>query len=117
MNVEKAKQLSVDGIDVLCGDDALLPQYIESLSAKGAISVISNLFPTLTAQVMNGKHSDVYQNCVNLLAKEVNPTMIKYLLYKVGLISSPEVRLPLTLPDEKLQKEADEFIALSGGVM
>jgi len=52
------------------------------------------------------KLSDV----IPLLFEEPNPTPIKYVLCKLGIISSAEVRLPLTPISAGLQKKLDQII-------
>lgn len=47
---------------------------------------------------------------VPLLFEEPNPAPIKYCLKKMGLIESPEVRLPLVTITEKLQNKLDNYI-------
>ncbi|MEA4845913.1 MAG: 4-hydroxy-tetrahydrodipicolinate synthase [Clostridiaceae bacterium] len=47
---------------------------------------------------------------VPLLFEEPNPAPIKYCLKKMGLIESPELRLPLVPISEKLQKKLDNYI-------
>ena len=47
---------------------------------------------------------------IPLLFEEPNPSPIKYCLKKMGLIESPELRLPLVTISEKLQKKLDNYI-------
>lgn len=105
-----ARQLYFKGMQVLCGDDGRLIEYADSGICSGAVSVMSNLFPHETAQAMTGKSTDVYQKSVELLSRDINPVVIKYMLYCAGLIASPDVRLPLTLPDKQVQKDIKNFI-------
>jgi 4-hydroxy-tetrahydrodipicolinate synthase len=49
---------------------------------------------------------------VPLLFREANPMPIKYLLWRRGLIASPECRLPLSQVSEALAIELDRFEAL-----
>ena len=48
---------------------------------------------------------------VPLLFAEANPMPIKYLLWRQGLIASPECRLPLTRISDGLAKRLDVFFA------
>ena len=48
---------------------------------------------------------------VPLLFAEANPMPIKYLLWRQGLIASPECRLPLTRISDALAKRLDAFFA------
>lgn len=49
---------------------------------------------------------------IPLMFKEPNPTPIKYTLYKMGLIESDEVRLPLVPVSENLRKELNDMFNL-----
>ena len=89
---------------VLSGDDALtLP--ILSVGGKGVISASANVVPDkLTALVVSfleGKTSEalsMHQRLLDIfevLFIETNPVPVKTALYLMGVIRSPEVRLPL----------------------
>lgn len=47
---------------------------------------------------------------IPLLFEEPNPSPIKYCLKKMGLIESPELRLPLMSITEKLQEKLDNYL-------
>ena len=69
--------------------------YIQNNDAKAALEIwkeISSMIP--------------------LLFKEPNPTPIKYMLKKMGLINSDEVRLPLVPISQELRNELDNNILL-----
>ena len=55
------------------------------------------------------KWNKVY-NFIPLLFQEPNPGPLKYCLYKMGLIDSSELRLPLTTISQELKKQLDIFI-------
>ena len=89
---------------VLSGDDGLTLPFI-ACGAKGVVSVASNLIPktvvSLVAEAMNGRFSEArkihlenYQFFTDIFC-EPNPVPIKTLMHLKGIISSPEVRLPL----------------------
>ena len=89
---------------VLSGDDGLTLPFI-SCGAQGVVSVASNLIPqtvaSLVAEAMNGRFSEAreihlenYQFFTDIFC-EPNPVPIKTLMHLKGIISSPEVRLPL----------------------
>ena len=89
---------------VLSGDDGLSLPFI-ACGAKGVVSVASNLIPktvvSLVAEAMNGRFSEAreihlenYQFFTDIFC-EPNPVPIKTLMHLKGIISSPEVRLPL----------------------
>ena len=50
---------------------------------------------------------------VPLLFAEANPMPIKHILWRQGLIASPECRLPLTRISGQLARRLDEAIATS----
>ena len=92
---------------VLSGDDGLSLPFI-ACGAKGVVSVASNLIPqtvvSLVAEAMNGRfreareiHLENYQFFTDIFC-EPNPVPIKTLMHLKGIISSPEVRLPLCPP-------------------
>ena len=92
---------------VLSGDDGLTLPFI-ACGAKGVVSVASNLIPqtvaSLVAEAKNGKFSEAreihlenYQFFTDIFC-EPNPVPIKTLMHLKGIISSPEVRLPLCPP-------------------
>ncbi|MDR2863484.1 MAG: 4-hydroxy-tetrahydrodipicolinate synthase [Puniceicoccales bacterium] len=107
---------------VTSGDDGLTLPFI-SLGARGVISVASNWLPKKVSQLVmlarsgdgagairvNNQLADVFQK----IFVEPNPVPIKHILARVGLISSPEVRLPLVALSEKnraaLDALADSF--------
>lgn len=84
-----------------------------SLGAKGAISVISNLYPTQTKRVYElslcRKFSEALalQNDMNPLIDalflETNPSVVKFAMERHGLCSS-DVRLPLSAPSSKTRE-------------
>ena len=90
---------------VLSGDDGLTLPFI-ACGAKGVVSVASNLIPKtvalLVSEAMNGRFSEAreihlenYQFFTDIFC-EPNPVPIKALMHLKGIISSPEVRLPLS---------------------
>jgi 4-hydroxy-tetrahydrodipicolinate synthase len=102
-----------DSFVVLSGDDSLTLPFI-ALGAKGVVSVASNWIAKALddmvrlalnnelerASFINGRYYPFFK----ALFLEPNPVPIKYVLYKTGLIPSPEVRLPLcTLNDHNVR--------------
>ena len=92
---------------VLSGDDGLTLPFI-ACGARGVVSVASNLIPktvaSLVTEAMNGRFSEAreihlenYQFFTDIFC-EPNPVPIKTLMHLKGIISSPEVRLPLCPP-------------------
>jgi len=108
--VSETVSLIDDDFIVLSGDDGLTLPFM-ACGAKGVISVASNIIPevvTLLVSLINqGKlreanklHLKNYSFFTDLFC-EPNPVPIKTLMHLKGLISSPEVRLPLCPPAPK----------------
>lgn len=99
---------------MLSGDD---PTYIEflKLGGKGVISVMSNIITKESTRwtdlMMSGKVAEAeadfkkYLKLIGLMYCEANPIPLKWMLFRKGLIKSPEMRLPLVTLDEKFHKE------------
>lgn len=108
-NTEFAEKI-VPYCKVLCGSDERLKQYLDA-NACGVVSVVANVAPALTKQVVNG-NSDVkkrFDALANLAMSEINPIAIKYMLVKLGLFKSYDVRLPLTKAAVKTRRAIDEL--------
>lgn len=94
----------------LSGDDGTYIDFL-NLGGHGIISVMSNLIPketvNWTKSVLNGDLKQAqndfktYEELIKLMYIEANPIPIKWMLYKKGIIKSPEMRLPLVSLDEK----------------
>ncbi|MDU2755219.1 MAG: 4-hydroxy-tetrahydrodipicolinate synthase [Clostridium sp.] len=69
--------------------------YIQNNDAKAALEIWKEISPMIP-----------------LLFNEPNPTPIKYMLKKMGLINSDEVRLPLVPISQELKNELDNNILL-----
>lgn len=110
-----------DNIALISGDDALtLP--VLSIGGIGVISVVANIVPAQTAQLIklfeDGKIKEareVYYQLLPLVKAmfiETNPGPVKQALGMMGLVK-PELRLPLSpmLPDneEKLRQVLKEY--------
>ncbi|MCH5159217.1 MAG: dihydrodipicolinate synthase family protein [Clostridiales bacterium] len=93
---------------VLCGNDGMLTQFLEK-GAIGVISVVSNVAPRLTRDVLEGGDDCLFNKLANLTMREVSPIPIKYMLYKKGVFRSYEVRLPLTAARESTKNAIDEI--------
>lgn len=51
-----------------------------------------------------------FAKVARLCALEVNPIATKYMLYRLGIFATPEMRLPLTVADRQTRKQTDEFL-------
>lgn len=103
---------------ILTGEDILF--YITlTLGGQGGILASSHLKTELFVDVYNKvKNNELdaaletwkkLYEFIPLLFAEPNPAPIKYCLYRLGLISSPEVRLPLTQISEQLEEKLDHI--------
>lgn len=88
---------------VTSGDDGTFLQLV-CAGAKGVISVASNILPRQFAEwcdrTRKGDRSTIndftrYTDLNSYLYVEANPIPVKTALYQMGLIASPELRLPL----------------------
>jgi 4-hydroxy-tetrahydrodipicolinate synthase len=98
---------------IFSGDD---PTFLQSLNigAHGVISVAANVVPETISKIckyirnkqleeaktLDEKNKNLYR----LLFVESNPTPVKWILYKMGLISN-SIRLPLLQLDETFHEE------------
>lgn len=104
-----ARKNNVD-IDIYSGNDDQVYDLLE-LGGKGVISVNANIIPKETHDLVynflngNKQESKNLQHNANKYSKvlfsEVNPIPVKRAVYELGLISSPELRLPLTDLEEE----------------
>jgi 4-hydroxy-tetrahydrodipicolinate synthase len=92
-------------ITVLSGDDSLTLPFM-SVGAKGVISVASNLYPREVSRLVNLALTQDFAKARTLHRRlypvfktifiESNPAPIKVAMQEAGIISSDEVRLPLS---------------------
>ena len=107
------------------GDDETWLRLL-ALGGGGVISVLSHVIPgpmrILAQQIQTGdlnahEQFEDYKELVKLLFIEANPIPVKYALYLMGLLSSPELRLPLvtlgSAHQEALKKEMMRLEVLS----
>jgi len=90
---------------ILSGDDFTAYPTI-ALGGKGVISVAANVMPKEMAELMEAALNGNYEQALKLhlylyplfkvLFIETNPVPAKEALYLMGMINSPEVRLPLS---------------------
>ena len=86
---------------VMSGDDPLLPNYVPH-GCQGLVSVASNLWPEETKLYMELalkgglKNAPLWKECCQALFLASNPIPAKVLSHQLGLISTPNLRAPLT---------------------
>lgn len=96
---------------ILCGNDLDLLKMMKK-GAKGSISVVANLFPSIWKKIVSKADKDLFNNMSNVirvLEKDVNPQTIKYALSLFGFCN-PNLRLPLVECREEIKKEIKEAI-------
>ena len=99
-----------DDFVTLSGDDGLTLPFM-ACGAKGVVSVASNLIPSVVSELVQHALNDEYEKArvlhlehnslFNDLFCEPNPVPVKTLLHAKGILSSAEVRLPLTAPSSE----------------
>ena len=87
---------------LLSGDDGTYEDFL-ALGGQGIVSVASHILPEA---FISGKISP-YREIINSLYVETNPIPIKWVLYRLGLIRSPECRLPLPTAAKETQDKWD----------
>jgi len=106
MNIlEQLKTKVRPGFTLLSGDDASCVTFMTS-GGHGVIAVSSHI---IGREMKTEKNPAAYQEKFAELFKwlyiEANPIPVKMALYWMGIIESPELRLPLVQLDEKFHKD------------
>lgn len=104
---------------MLSGEDATQIGF-NAMGGKGVISVVSNIAPRLCKTIQNACDGNDYNNALAMqndlykLSKamfcETNPTPVKYALYKLGIFTSGELRLPLIDISESSKRLVDAIL-------
>jgi 4-hydroxy-tetrahydrodipicolinate synthase len=107
----------------LSGEDATALGF-NAHGGNGCISVSSNVAPGLCAEFQNACMSGNWKRALELqdilmplhdaLFVETNPAPVKYAAWRLGLIESPECRLPLAPLMESTKKTVDAALAHAG---
>lgn len=80
---------------LLSGDDGTYSEFLNQ-GGDGVISVASHIIPEAMKKNQIAQHKDL----IDLLFTEANPIPVKMALYLMGVIKSPELRLPLVTLNE-----------------
>lgn len=115
-SVVKTKHLCGDNLNIYSGnDEQILP--VLSVGGIGVISVLSNIFPKYTSEMINCYFSGNLKGAtsmqldaielINHLFKEVNPIPIKAALKIIGY-DFGKPRMPLVECSEELKKELEK---------
>lgn len=98
-------------VTVYCGNEQRATDFV-GLGVDKAVSVVSNVQPQLTKDFFDGrltkKQTAYYKRLARLSALEINPVAIKYMLYKMHIFTSAELRLPLTEASARTKTLIDE---------
>lgn len=116
----KATQALVDkDFVLLSGDDGTSAEFLCE-GGHGVISVTANIVPKAIAQMCEAALAGDYARCNTINASieklhsalfiEPNPVMPKWALYKMGMMKSPFLRLPMVLPELTSQKSIEELL-------
>ena len=116
--VAKIASLCKDNLTIYSGnDDQIIP--VLSLGGKGVISVLSNVMPKYTHDMvkkyLEGNTEEATQmqldviDLIGALFIEVNPTPVKYALNQMGY-NYGKPRLPLIEPSEKSKETIKEIM-------
>jgi 4-hydroxy-tetrahydrodipicolinate synthase len=108
---------------IFCGLEALsLPMLV--LGAKGLMNAVSNLAPIRVAALYEAVdkgnleeariiHSELFELNQSIFL-DTNPIPLKYMMSRLGLLESPELRLPLTPLGNEQAKILDPILARAG---
>ncbi|HDR1822569.1 TPA: 4-hydroxy-tetrahydrodipicolinate synthase [Pasteurella multocida] len=121
--VAKIKELAGEDFIFLSGDDATGLESIK-LGGQGVISVTNNVAAADMAKMchlaLNGQFEEAEQINQRLMALhknlfvESNPIPLKWAAYRLGLIDTPTLRLPLTTLSEHLQPKVEDALKIAG---
>ncbi|AET15068.1 TPA: 4-hydroxy-tetrahydrodipicolinate synthase [Pasteurella multocida] len=121
--VAKIKELAGEDFIFLSGDDATGLESIK-LGGQGVISVTNNVATADMAKMchlaLNGQFEEAEQINQRLMALhknlfvESNPIPVKWAAYRLGLIDTPTLRLPLTTLSEHLQPKVEDALKIAG---
>ncbi|NVK57926.1 MAG: 4-hydroxy-tetrahydrodipicolinate synthase [Alteromonadaceae bacterium] len=116
----KATQKLVDkDFIILSGDDGTSCEFLCE-GGHGVISVTANVVPAAIAKMCDAALAGDFARCREIdrtieklhsaLFIEPNPVMPKWALYKMGLMKSPFLRLPMVLPELESQKGIEALL-------
>jgi 4-hydroxy-tetrahydrodipicolinate synthase len=110
-----------EGFAVMTGEDALYYTMLANGADGGILAsahVRAELFVEVHARMARNDHQGAravwaqIEGMIPLLFKEANPMPLKHLLWRQGLIASPECRLPLLRVSEGLASELERMLLL-----
>lgn len=111
-NIDFAKKIKSEcgsKLTLLSGDDESYENFLKA-GGEGIISVASHIL--VEAFVKGSVNS--YLNFIKMIYRESNPIPIKMALYLMGLIESPECRLPLVEASEETRQALENQLKKDG---
>lgn len=121
--VTQIKELAGKDFIVLSGDDATGLESMK-LGGEGVISVTNNVaakdMAAMCRYALSGDFAKADEINVRLMRLhhdlfiESNPIPVKWAAYRLGLIKSPYLRLPLTVLSESAQPKVEEALKIAG---
>jgi 4-hydroxy-tetrahydrodipicolinate synthase len=108
---------------VFCGLEALsLPML--AVGAAGVMNAVGNIAPDRVAALCQAValgaldaarrlHDDLFE-LNQAIFFDTNPIPLKYMMSRLGLLASPDVRLPLVPPADQLRTRLDEVLRRAG---
>jgi len=108
---------------IFCGLEALsLPMLV--IGAAGLMNAVGNLAPARVAAMCNAVDSRDVAKARHLhfelfelnqaIFLDTNPIPLKYMMWRIGLLDTPEVRLPLAVLPEEQRSKLDEVLSRAG---
>lgn len=121
--LKQTQSLVPDDFLLLSGDDVSSCEFL-CHGGHGVISVTANLVPAQIAKMCEAAAAKEFDNAHKIndavaalhqaLFIEPNPVLPKWALYKMGLINSANLRLPLILPELQTKNEIEEVMRATG---
>lgn len=108
---------------IFCGVEALsFPMLV--LGGSGLMNAVGNLAPAVVAElyaaVQRGDlkhaleiHTEIFELNQSIFI-DTNPVPLKYMMARLGMLDSPELRLPLVTLDRHHEKTLDAVLARAG---
>lgn len=117
--LKETQKLVPEDFVLLSGDDGSSSEFMCE-GGHGVISVTANIVPRAISQMCEAALKNDFEKCrsidstINLLHSELfiepNPVMPKWALYKMGMMESAVMRLPMVLPELSSQKRIEELL-------
>ncbi|WP_334015914.1 4-hydroxy-tetrahydrodipicolinate synthase [Alteromonas sp. S167] len=117
--LKQTQPLVPEDFVLLSGDDGSSCEFMCE-GGHGVISVTANIAPKAIAQMCEAALNKDFTRCrdidatIELLHSELfiepNPVMPKWALYKMGMMESAVMRLPMVLPELTSQKRIEELL-------